>query len=578
MGEGDSKIKSRENLAGAGVILAAFLIRVVGIQFGLPSVYHQDEPIIVHHAMAVGAGGWNTHFFVLPPFIIYSTFVLYGIYFGIGKLAGVFSDPAAFAIHFLRDPSFFYLIARIYAGVLFGTLTVWLTHAAGRRLFSARTGLLAALFLAVVFIHVKHSHYVYVDIPLTFAVAALLYNLFLIARHPAVRNYLVGGALLGWAFSIKYTAAFFLPACLVCHCLVFKKGVLGWESLKRILAAFLFGFVVYLVIAPFTLLSLRECLAQIHAQAGAENPVPFWHHFKYSILEGAGVPFVLLSLFGAIVLWKRSPKEAAIVTTFILVYYGVNTVFSQPFARYMLPLIPALALLAAVGWFWYSEKMSAFPVLNRVILVFIVAGMLLPSLYLDVLLLKEDTRTQAARWIQENVPPGSVIVMDNRFFGPRLEQTRDLVEAKYAFLGETEADVARRKRLDLVLQAQGQEKAYRTYALLAPPETDERVFLFDRPYVKIDWAELRKIRAEYVIINHSRILHWHKYIKEFLETNAEKLVLQKVFSPYREPAKKVTEDPVASTAAPHRVSELFSRTRLGPYLEVYKVKRAAASR
>ena len=58
------------------ILALAFLVRIVGIQFGLPNLYHADEPIIVNHAMAYGTGDFNPHFFKIPPLVSYLLFVV----------------------------------------------------------------------------------------------------------------------------------------------------------------------------------------------------------------------------------------------------------------------------------------------------------------------------------------------------------------------------------------------------------------------------------------------------------------------------------------------------------------------
>ncbi|HTL70424.1 MAG TPA: hypothetical protein VL404_03940, partial [Candidatus Eisenbacteria bacterium] len=45
------------------------------------------------------------------------------------------------------------------------------------------------------------------------------------------------------------------------------------------------------------------------------------------------------------------------------------------------------------------------------------------------------------------------------------------------------------------------------------------------------------------------------------------------FSPYRDSGRKWEPDPLIGTACqPHRRSDLFARTRPGPYLEIYELK------
>jgi hypothetical protein len=546
----------------AAVVGLAFVLRLAGVGFGLPHVYHQDEPILVNHAMSIGAGGWNTHFFVIPPFTVYFLFGLYGAFFLAGKAAGLFTDTAHFALSFVRDPSAFYLIGRFVLGVLFGTATVALVAKLGGRFFSKRTGLWAAVFLALCPLHVQHSHYLYADIPVTFAVTAFLFFLLAAMREPAVKNFVMAGLMLGWAVSVKYTAAYFVPV----------AALAAWFAggFKKTAVLFVASAAVYTVVAPFTFLDWAEFYRQMLRQAGAEGPVGSAHHFSYSILQGTSWPFVLLAAAGAGHLWKARRREAALITGAALWFYIVNAKFSQPFARYMLPVIPVLSLLAGAGWEWASEKLARHKLEKGALLTLVAASLAAPSVYLDGLFLRKDTRTECLEWFHKNARPGAVVVVDNRFYAPRLAQTAGQIREKYTYLKDGPGDAVRRKRLDLALEAAKGQRAYQVYTLSARGEEGEIPFLFLKPFVRTEWSELKRVGAEYLVLNHSDV---DPGIHEFKRRIAEELEAPVVFSPYRDPSQKRTKDPHGSTAAPHSLGELFSRTRPGPYLEVYKIKR-----
>ena len=92
------------------IIILGFVLRIWGINFGLPHQLHQDEPIVVNHALAYGTGDLNPHFFKIPPLASYILFLLYGCYSIIGKIIGVFNGMDDFALSFFKDPSVFYII------------------------------------------------------------------------------------------------------------------------------------------------------------------------------------------------------------------------------------------------------------------------------------------------------------------------------------------------------------------------------------------------------------------------------------------------------------------------------------
>src|SRR5438552_1271164 len=92
------------------ILVLAFVLRVWGIGFGLPHVYHQDEAIVVNHALAIGTEGWNTRTYLPPQFSSYALFIVYGVFFFAGHALGWFPSAESFAVSFLKDPTIFYLI------------------------------------------------------------------------------------------------------------------------------------------------------------------------------------------------------------------------------------------------------------------------------------------------------------------------------------------------------------------------------------------------------------------------------------------------------------------------------------
>jgi hypothetical protein len=78
-----------------GIVLLAISIRAWGIDFGLPYLYHPDEPVPVGIAQTMfKTGDLNPHFFHWPSMIFYLNAAAYIPYYFAGKLMGVFSSPS----------------------------------------------------------------------------------------------------------------------------------------------------------------------------------------------------------------------------------------------------------------------------------------------------------------------------------------------------------------------------------------------------------------------------------------------------------------------------------------------------
>lgn len=94
----------------------------------------------------------------------------------------------------------------------------------GKKLYSERSALGAALLMAVLSLHVLHSHYATVDVPVTFLITlSFLFATCLLERRK-LTYYLGAGLAAGLAAGTKYTGIFTLSPLLAAHFLVFTFG------------------------------------------------------------------------------------------------------------------------------------------------------------------------------------------------------------------------------------------------------------------------------------------------------------------------------------------------------------------
>lgn len=71
----------------------------------------------------------------------------------------------------------------------------------------------------------------------------------------------------------------------------------------------------------------------------------------WEVLNGFSVwpPFVLFALVGVVALWQEQRRLAAVYVSWFLGIYGLFAMWINPYPRYILPLLPAVALLSAYG-------------------------------------------------------------------------------------------------------------------------------------------------------------------------------------------------------------------------------------
>jgi 4-amino-4-deoxy-L-arabinose transferase-like glycosyltransferase len=234
------------------ILGVAIALRFIGIFHGFPYIFHPDEPTIIRSALGVRFYK-NPGHFDWPHLYIYLNYFLYMAF---AKLRDIivaldfkefvyFNAPIIF-----NDELIFYLLTRGFTAFL-GALTVVPIYLTARDLFNEKTGLWAALALAVTPFHVWHSHYSLIDVPMMFFLTWSMFFSTKILFKKDLVNYLFAGIFLGFASSTKYNAALGVIFIVFAHILrnFFEKNerLVSYDSVEKLFFAgisTIFGFAV----------------------------------------------------------------------------------------------------------------------------------------------------------------------------------------------------------------------------------------------------------------------------------------------------------------------------------------------
>nr|MBA2284817.1 hypothetical protein [Ktedonobacteraceae bacterium] len=197
--------------------------------------------------------------------------------------------------------------------------------------------------------------------------------------------------------------------------------------------------VVFLIAMPYALLDWRNFVAQVLdqgslARGGLDLPyvrqfygtVPYVYEAQNMLLWGLGVTLALAAFAGLLWLlwrvWKRTAGVWLVVLAWVLVYGAITGSFYVKFMRYMLPLYPFLALIAAavlLAFLRYTAThrqtaRSRLPLafLRYGTIVIVLAGTLFQGLALLNIYSQPNTRVQASRWMYSHLRPGSVLTYE----------------------------------------------------------------------------------------------------------------------------------------------------------------------
>ena len=309
------------------ILFIALSLRVWGANFGLPYLYHPDEPnkiIIAQHMFTTG--DLNPHYFKKPTLFIYLNALAYMPYYLFGKMQGAFDRPAdilapivlAMGVGQAILPTAV-LIGRLLT-VLFSTASVLLIFVVGKQVsHRVSVGALAAMMMAVYPGSVAHSRSITENSYLVFFIIVVIWASVRILQRGNKCDYIIAGAATGLAASSKYPGIVVLVVPLAAHFMRYD-----WRSLRKTLTDYrlylmvVFAPIAFLATTPFAILDISKFLEDtvlevIHystGHPGMEGNSLVWY-LTY-MWETAGILFILAALEIAGHLFTLQRSAAAI--------------------------------------------------------------------------------------------------------------------------------------------------------------------------------------------------------------------------------------------------------------------------
>jgi hypothetical protein len=181
---------------------------------------------------------------------------------------------------------------------------------------------------------------------------------------------------------------------------------------------------VFGITTPYFFLHPISALYQIKNQASAaggtaklgQSQEGGYVYYLKSFTWGFGWAAVVASIVGAAVELRRDRVRGAMLVGFpivLLLYMGAQ---SRYFGRWMLPMYPVLALLAAVAIVWAARHVRGRPLLQGLVGAALLAGVLVQPLAADVrtsdVLGRKDTRQVARDYLAAHYPVGLRVVIE----------------------------------------------------------------------------------------------------------------------------------------------------------------------
>lgn len=338
---------------------------------------------------------------------------------------------------------------------MFDTAAILIVFLLARRLFSRRVAVIGAFLYALTVLSIQHSHFYTSDITLNFFVLLTAYAATDIVRRGDIRSGALTGAAAALALACKIAAA---PLLLLIPVALFLRwrGVrlraddppvpaADGERILGVAAAAIVGLLAVTCIAqPYAILDAASLFRSIEEQnniivtGAADLPyirqysgtAPYAYFIQQLVLWGMGIPYGVFALMGWLFLiflaFRRKSVGAALLLTWLIPYFAITGRFQAKFLRYMLPLLPFLAIATAVLADQLRVWMSGLPRRMGVAAesaIGLAARYSVPGLLVGLTALyalafagiyaEPHTANQASKWINANVPGGSAITREH---------------------------------------------------------------------------------------------------------------------------------------------------------------------
>lgn len=294
----------------------------------------------------VKTGDYNPHFFDYPGLYLYLQAAVVVARFLAGVTAGRWTSLSQ-----VSDYDF-YLWGRAVTAA-FGTATVFLVYLAGQR-WSRAHGLVAAALMTVIPIHVRESHFVLTDVPMTFFVTLTLVLALRAYEKGTLGAFAWAGVAAGLAAGTKYTAWVVVSLPIIAAVMAAQPP---HTRLRHALVAIGAFYGAYFLVAPYTLLDLPGFLNGFGALAAGVPWRParaepgsllYLKHLRNVfgpfglVLTGVGIAVFV----GRLVVGPHRARFV-MVLVFVPVFFSLLVDRTLVYARYLMPLVPFLCLLAA---------------------------------------------------------------------------------------------------------------------------------------------------------------------------------------------------------------------------------------
>lgn len=114
---------------------------------------------------------------------------------------------------------------------ILGTAFILILYQVARLLFGRATAVLSSLFLALVYLHVRDSHFGVTDVSMTFFVLCAVFFMIKSYQEKSLLNYCLAGLMAGLASSTIYNGFVLMGSMGLVHWLIILEEGANWKKM-----------------------------------------------------------------------------------------------------------------------------------------------------------------------------------------------------------------------------------------------------------------------------------------------------------------------------------------------------------
>ena len=391
------------------IILAGTFLRFYNLNWDQGNFFHPDERNVANAVARI-------NFFkeLNPQFFAYGSLPVYLYRATADLLATLTKNP-----DWNSQWPLINLIGRFYSA-LFASLSLILVFFLSKKVFNKTVGFLAVFIAAFSPSLIQTAHFAVTESMMVFfllLIALFSFDL-LITSKDKLATYLKIGLIWGLALATKMASLSFLIIPLTAHLLSVKKLKKQFNFLIIPLVSFL----TFTIFSPYTFLSWKKFMESMNYENGVVlgklrvvYTLQFTHTLPYlfqakNLIWQMG-PIVLIAFLSLIILLIIGliKKDRKILTflVFPITYFLYVGSWHTKFVRYMVPILPFLAITA--GW-GLSSLIKKTKMLGKIItFIFLITSLIWALAFFNIYL-QTSSRVAASQWVYQNIPSGSKIL------------------------------------------------------------------------------------------------------------------------------------------------------------------------